>query len=233
MKLPPKKPKRFTPKSKHVRYDKASGLWIQGRKRLFLYWFRFLQYAERHPVHEVDWRKYGGWGGKEVVLNTKFDDWWKDHWKDLFGFAEGENPKFAISTTKPKTDGYRYALMVLENQHRGDNWDIALWLEKKERIPRHSAGGALGQGLQYEEILRGTKYRKNYRGDDVRRKESVGDDVYGKTHRIIGGNSSNTHAINPELNEARTTKRDAMRLIARHKRKGGAIVKNVCKGEFP
>ena len=44
-----KRPKRFDPRSKYVRYDKKSGLWITQRKRIYLYWFKFLRIAEQDP----------------------------------------------------------------------------------------------------------------------------------------------------------------------------------------
>jgi hypothetical protein len=125
------RPKRFDPKSRWVKY--RDGLWIQSRKRLYLYWFKFLQHAERSPDHRVDWSKYGGWGGANVVLGSKFDEWWEERWKDLFGVKrEGDEPKFPLVTTRPKADGIRSALLVYENRHRGSNLEIADWVQKEE-----------------------------------------------------------------------------------------------------
>ena len=53
-----KRPKRFDPKSKYVRYNKKSGLWITQRKRLYLYWFKFLRIAEQNADYKVDWSKW-------------------------------------------------------------------------------------------------------------------------------------------------------------------------------
>ena len=80
-----KKPSRFDPKSRWVKYDKESQLWIPSRKRIFLYWFKFLQHAERDSSRKVDWKKYEGWGGANYILGTKFDDFWEQNWKELFG----------------------------------------------------------------------------------------------------------------------------------------------------
>jgi len=54
------------------------GFWIPHRKRVFLYWFKYLQQAELSPRHNVDWTKYDGWGGANAVLGMKFDNWWDD-----------------------------------------------------------------------------------------------------------------------------------------------------------
>ena len=70
-------------KSPYIRYDKSAGLWIQHRKVVYLYWFKSLQHAERDDRYEVDWSQYKSWGGREVVMVTKFDVWWKEHWSDL------------------------------------------------------------------------------------------------------------------------------------------------------
>ena len=145
-----KKPARFDPGSKWVRYDAKMGLWIPSRKRVFLYWYKFLQEAEMSDEYQVDWKKYKGWGGAKVVLNTKFDDWWKERWIDLFGyegtrdggFLDGQQPRYYLSTTRPKANGIRYALMVYQNRHRGGTLEIADWIvsyEQKRSMLRTSA----------------------------------------------------------------------------------------------
>ena len=107
-------PKRFDPRSRWVKYK--DGLWIQSRKRIFLYWFKFLQHAERSQDFVVDWSQYEGWGGSNYILGTKFDTFWNENWKTLFGIKnEGDSPLFSLSTKQPKAEGIRYALLVYEN----------------------------------------------------------------------------------------------------------------------
>ena len=65
-------------RSENIRY--REGLWIPYRKRAYLYWFKFLQEAERHPDYKVDWKKYRDWGGGDLILHQRFDDWWEDRW---------------------------------------------------------------------------------------------------------------------------------------------------------
>jgi hypothetical protein len=131
-----KKPKRFDPRSRWVKY--RDGLWIPHRKRVYLYWFKFLQHAEKDPDWKVDWRKYRGWGGSNEMLGSKFDEWWEKHWKDLFAVEnEGDKPKFSLTTTKPKVDGYRTALLVYENREFGSNWEIAKRIQRIEERRRY------------------------------------------------------------------------------------------------
>ena len=137
-------PKRFDPRSRWVKYK--DGLWIQSRKRIFLYWFKFLQHAERSQDFVVDWSLYEGWGGSNYILGTKFDTFWNENWKTLFGIKnEGDSPLFSLSTKQPKAEGIRYALLVYENLHRGSNWDIAVWIAKRETSKR----GTLGDSFFY------------------------------------------------------------------------------------
>jgi hypothetical protein len=127
----------FRPKTRWVKYDPKTKLWIPTRKRIYLYWFKFLQHAERDPEYKVQWNKYDGWGGANVVLGKRFDDCWSDRWVDLFAVEkEGDTPKYPLSTKQPKSDGIRYALLVYENLHRGSNWEIGEYLAKKERSGR-------------------------------------------------------------------------------------------------
>ena len=119
--------------SRWVKYDRKSRLWIQSNKVIYFYWYSFLQHAERDPTRTVDWTKYDGWGGAETVLNTKFDGWWRSHWQDLFGIPnEGDEPKFPLSTKRPKEQGLRYALLVYERREMQDNWSIAMDIAKRE-----------------------------------------------------------------------------------------------------
>ena len=89
--------KLFQPKShRQVQYHKESKLWIPHRKRLYLYWFKFLQIAEQDPKRKVNWKKYKGWGGANVVLGSRFRAWWLDRWVDLFSV---EKTIYSISVT--------------------------------------------------------------------------------------------------------------------------------------
>ena len=108
--------KRFVPNSRWVRY--RNGRWIPTRKRVFLYWFKFLQQAELSDAYKVDWSKYQGWGGADAVLNMKFDDWWERNWETLFSIKDPtDTPPFDVSTGRPKADAYKIRLQVYELRH--------------------------------------------------------------------------------------------------------------------
>lgn len=70
--------------------------------------------------HQVDWSKYPGWGGPNVILGQKFDEWWDERWKSLFAVksrgASRSDERFPLSTTQPKTEAIRISLLVW--QHR-------------------------------------------------------------------------------------------------------------------
>ena len=76
---------------------------------------------------------YEGWGGAGVILDTKFDAWWRKNWKTLFGYKKGETePRYSLSTTKPQLEGIRYSLLVYEKKHVRDYWEIAKSIAKVE-----------------------------------------------------------------------------------------------------
>ena len=78
------------------------------------------------------------WGGRETVMETKFDVWWKEHWSDLFGFPEGqpETAQFHTQST-PRADDLRTTTPIYENLYRGDYWTVGCYVrhieEKKGR----------------------------------------------------------------------------------------------------
>lgn len=129
--------------SRWKRYDASSGLWIASSKPVFAYWFRFLKHAAEDPDRQVDWSLYERWGGREYILHTKQNDWWKAKWKTLFGYREGGEPLYRLTTTKPQPDGIRIALMVYELHKKetgkvGDYWEIAKRIAATE-IPKRRA----------------------------------------------------------------------------------------------
>jgi len=143
------------------KYDKNSGLWISSPKPVYGYWFRFLIHAENDPKRVVDWSLYEDWGGKDYILRTTQNEWWKKNWKTLFGYKDGvTKPLYPLSnapsgkTTRPQPEGIRFALRVYELKGKpllngnedevggivGDKWEIAKYIAKWEYSKRRDRG---------------------------------------------------------------------------------------------
>jgi len=142
--------RRRDAKSQIIKYDKKNQTWIQHRKVVYLYWFKFLQHAERDPRFEVDWGKYRSWGGSNFVMAAKFDDWWKEYWLENFGFKkENEERSLFHTKKKPEIAAMRTSLFIYENQHRGSKWDVGCWFARQEVskgrvLPKALEGGVVG-----------------------------------------------------------------------------------------
>jgi hypothetical protein len=137
--------------SDSIRY--RDGLWIAYRKRNYVYWFKFLQFAEESDEFSVNWKKYKPWGGKNEVMGRKFDEWWEDNWKENFGLVERtDKQKFPFTTTRPKTEAIRLSYLCWRFKDvprkigkRKNTLDIAnavykyeLGLDKRRKKPRLS-----------------------------------------------------------------------------------------------
>jgi len=221
----PSQTKRYTAPSRWTsKYRKDVHLWIPSRKVTYLYWFKFLQLAEHDPSRTVDWSKYQGWGGSKAVLGQKFDDWWQSHWMHLFGVKnEGDEPRFPLTTKRPKTDAMRYALRIYENRHRGSTWEIALWFKKNERRMYF---------LDFFGKIDETKNTKTrLTGNNVRKRKF--DEESRNNYRWVGGKSSNKYDSNNDAYLNRLDKQDVQRKVSRYLKLAESYLDNVCKGKFP
>ena len=141
--------------SRWKKYDAGSGLWISSPKPVYGYWFRFLIHAENDPRRVVDWSAYEDWGGRDYILRTTQNEWWKARWKTLFGYKLDETePMYSLSTTKPQPDGVRYSLLVYELKDQplfngqvdeddgivGNKWEIAKRIAVLEYPRRREKG---------------------------------------------------------------------------------------------
>ena len=112
-------------KSNWVRY--RDGRWIPTRKRVFLYWHKFLVEAEKSDEYQVDWSKYEGWGGSNYILGNKFDTFWEDNWKELFSTeSRDDEPRYNISTKAPKADAYKLRLKIWSYRHLDSILEISI-----------------------------------------------------------------------------------------------------------
>lgn len=150
----------FHPPSAYVRY--RDGMWIPSRKRVYLYWFKFLQEAERSGTRPVDWSRYAAWGGRDDVMNSKFDDWWGRNWKRCFGTSSREgSPLFSLSTQQPKADAFRVALLVYQHRHLEQATlmaDAVVRIEKSKGRPAPSS--MIGDDKQIVQSMTGRYLRR-------------------------------------------------------------------------
>ena len=189
--------------SEWIRYK--DGLWIPYRKRTYLYWFKFLQEAERSDEYKVNWNKYRGWGGGKVILESKFDDWWQSHWKDLFAVetkgVDMSKVRFPLSTTQPKTEAIRISWLV--------------WLHRDtppDYMPNRSRYG--GE----------TYYPKRGSNNLAIARKVIAVEKRGITYLAPINPDDITNVNEPKVIQS---------LIGRYKRRAKSITENVCGGMFP
>ena len=118
---------------KTSRYRKyQDGMWITSRYVMYRFWYKFLQYAELDDSRTVDWSKYDGWGGSNLVLSQRFETWWKTHWKELFAVAnEGDTARYELSNIKRRGSSVRVALIVYEHNHITDGVELQTAISKR------------------------------------------------------------------------------------------------------
>ena len=133
-----------------------------------------------------------------------FDDWWTEHWIDLFGIQkEGDVPKYPLSTKRPKTDAIRYALRLYENKHRGSTWEIAIWFKKREKRTYFlEFFGKIDEGLN-------------------------------TTTRLRRDDSGIAYDENRDAYLNRLQKQDVQRKVVRYLKAADKHLNNVCNGIFP
>jgi len=199
------------------RHDKKSGLWIASSKPVYVYWFRFLQHAQNDPSKVVDWSAYEGWGGVDEIVSTKFDVWWRNNWKTLFGYKQGETePLYSLSQTKPQAEGIRYALLVYELRNAplingnidgdgvvGDKWEIAKRIAAVEYPKRRAKGWK-------DPLYEPEKWQFN-----------------------IARRSIASRMMKEDPTEFRKQKRTLQSRVGRYMRQANKHLDNVCEGRFP
>jgi hypothetical protein len=213
-------------KSEWIRYK--GGLWIPYRKRTYLYWFKFLQEAERFEDVSVNWRKYKGWGGVNTILGQKFDEWWGDRWKDLFGSAERWTDqtkiKFPLSTTRPKTDAIRMSLLVWKLRDTPPDWRPRYHTGGRDygtRVIKRRGSNALAIGWKLNQIEKRATYGKWGIKPEDQNQKLYSDDSPLKENLSVkdAGYFGTDHQI--------------QQYVSRWKRRGRKIINNVSEGKFP
>ena len=195
---------------KWIKYDTKSSLWIKHRKRIYLYWFKFLQLAEDSDKHNVDWNKYRLWGGKNAVMSMKFDDWWKKYWKSCFGVEkQGDIAKHDTSSSRIKADGVRYNYYTVYYFHKYPHfkaYDVALKLYREVKRKRASNTSKRTLATFLVSLDDAERIKKAYSATDAKYTERF--------------NSTDA-------------KVEVQSRIGRCRSKGNKTLKNVCKGIYP
>ena len=234
-------------KSPYIRYDKSQGLWIQHRKVVYLYWYKFLQHAERDDRYSVDWSKYESWGGRETVMETKFDVWWKEYWRDLFGFPEGkpETAKFHTEAT-PRADDLRTTLLIYENLYRGDYWKVGCYVrhveEKKGRkVAKSLIGADRNLWTTPTDEQKKTEGISRWRNNPRIRRNSAADEVYASRERWVtmDKNNDNTRGLymqwedaQAELDSNRQIKRRVQGYVSGFVKRGNQLMHRIAIGSL-
>ena len=196
-----------------IRYK--DGYWISHRKRVYLYWFKYLQHAEKCDDYTVDWTQYSGWGGANAVLGMKFDEWWNDNWIELFGTKDrSATPKYPINTKQPKTEAIRLSMLCWERR------DAPVWNKR---------GNALSIAKQVYEYELGISSEKKPRyGEDEWTGASMNPDA--KSFFV-----SDQYSEDPNERKG-SYESDPQRLqsiVSRYLKNARKYLNNVCVGKFP
>jgi len=220
--------KKYDPRDRwRARYNKEHKVWLASRKMAYLYWFKYLQWAELDEKRTVDWTKYEGWGGSNYILGTKFDDFWKENFLDLFSIKNiGDIPRYPLSTTKPKIDAMRYSLKIYEARHIGSSWDIAIHFKKNEKRTYFlDFFGKIDENLDLDNRLERT-------AKDQRVKYSSWEF---QDNKIIKANKDDKNKMdtNYEAYLNKLGKKDVCSQVSRYMRQSKKILDNVCNGVFP
>jgi hypothetical protein len=195
--------------SEWIRY--RDGLWIPQRKRTYLYWFKFLQEAEQAAEYNVNWSKYRGWGGPNVILGQKFDMWWEERWEKLFAVktrgASKAEQRFPLSTSQPKTEAIRLSLLVWQNRNTpadltpSDDFRITQTNRNRKSIPRRG-----GNTLSIAKKIIETEKRR----------------------------ATPLAGIDPtRINQDGTIENEIQSRVGRYLRNAKKTLANVCEGSFP
>ena len=194
-----------TKRSELYRWNRyRDGYFIPQRKRTYLYWFKFLQEAEQSPEFKVNWNKYRGWGGSNTVLGQRFDHWWDDKWKDLFGvkdLSKKSAVKFPLSTSQPKTEAIRLSWLV--------------WLHRD--TPPDYTPKSYGGAKLFTFSRRGSNHIAIARKIIATEKRKA----------------TYLAPLNPDDDSNENEDKVIASLIGRYKRRARKITENVCEGRFP
>ena len=206
--------------------------WIPFRKRLYLYWFKFLQEAEMTKGYKVDWTKYEGWGGSNVILGQKFDMLWEDRWEELFGLeTKDSKQRFPFTTKRPKTESIRLSLLCWKYRNIKPETRVSEYRGKKKTIVLGNSIRVARAVYQYESGLSGEK--KPRTPEDEFSGYNLNPDIHKKVDTYIdeSGRKITTEYEDEEMSGS--NRQILQSKIGRYLSKAKKTVSNVSKGMFP
>ena len=206
--------------------------WIPFRKRLYIYWFKFLQEAEMTKGYKVDWTKYEGWGGSNVILGQKFDMWWEDRWEELFGLeTKDSEQRFPFTTKRPKTESIRLSLLCWKYRNIKPETRVSEYRGKKKTIVLGNSIRVARAVYQYESGLSGEK--KPRTPEDEFSGYYLNPDIHKKVDTYIdeSGRKITTEYEDEEMSGS--NRQILQSKIGRYLSKAKKTVSNVSKGNFP
>ena len=205
--------------------------WIPYRKRVYLYWFKYLIEAERDTKLKVDWTKYKGWGGSNVILGSKFDEWWEDRWEDLFGLEKRTSKqKFPLSR-KPKTEYIRlcYLCYIKRDVKAETRTSTYRGVTKTYTLGKNiNIARAV---YEYEMGISGEKKMRN--SEDDMNAYQLNPDLYQKEERYVDATGKEIVDTFDESSGEYSRRSYLQTVVGRYLRGAKKTLNNVCKGQFP
>ena len=190
-------------------------MWIPHYKRTYLYWFFFLQSAQASEEFTVDWTKYKGWGGANYIMGVKFDEFWEEKWKSLFGIKNmTDKPMYPLSTPSPKNESIRICWLIWKYRNTPIG-KRTLTKENRLNIVSTDDGTVM------------TKRNKKRTKNTL----DIAEKILKVEKRSATFNTIYTWDLSDDRNP--NTEKDVMNLVNRYKRNTKKILTNVCVGQFP
>jgi len=180
-------------------------------------------------------------------METKFDVWWQEHWRDLFGFPERqpETAQFHTEST-PRADDLRTTLLVYENLYRGDYWTVGCYVRhveerKGRKVVKSLSGADRDLWTSPTEEEKRTDGVSRWRNNPRKRKKPRDDAVYESKESWVTLEQDNDNTrqdyfdweeAQSQLAANRLIKRRVQGYISGYVKRCDALMKNIANGSI-
>ena len=165
------------------------------------------------------------------MLNTKFDDWWQECWRDLFSFAEGEPTNAPFHTKKkPEVIAMRTTLLVYEMREKGDKWKIGCAVARTE----YAKGRPLASSLQGDKDYPVNLWELEFEGKKLIRDPNLienPDEIYNRP-KLTQGKSDEVEQVSGDLYLNRLLKRRVQGYVSRYFKQADELMYNISQGSL-